>query len=222
MTRALLLDFDGLILDTETTDFESWAQAYREYGVELPRDRWVAAIGSDGSAFAPFVHLCEMTGLDLDETEVRARRSPRRDAMVAALSPLPGVADWIRAARDREMGVAVVSSSEVDWVAGHLAHIGLDSHFDFLMTVDRADHAKPHPDLYRRALAEYGIAADEAIAVEDSPNGVAAAKAAGIFCVAAPGPMTQGLPFDAADLVLDSLSERSLGSVLDARELSPR
>ena len=221
MAGALLFDFDGLILDTETTDFESWAHVYREYGAELPRDLWQQAIGTDGSGFAPFAHLCEVTGCCLDEEETQAIRRPRRDEMVAALRPLPGVVDWIRAAREREMGVAVVSSSPDWWVEGHLERVGLRSLFDFLMTIDRAENAKPHPELYSRALMEYGFEADSAIAVEDSPNGVAAAKGAGILCVAVPGPMTRNLCFDAADLVLESLAARPLEAVLRERGSRP-
>ena len=217
MSRALLLDFDGLVLDTETTDFESWAEVYREYEVELPRDRWQRAIGSDGSDFAPFEHLCELTGLALDESDLRARRRPRRDAMVAGLRPLPGVEDWIRAARDRHMGVAIVSSSPAWWVEQHLESVGMHELFDFLMTFDRADNAKPHPELYLRALAEFQLGAGDAIAVEDSPNGVAAAKAAELFCVAVPGPMTRSLSFEHADLVLESLASRTLEAVLGTR-----
>lgn len=217
MSRALLLDFDGLVLDTETTDFESWAEVYREHGAELPRDRWEHTIGSDGSSFSPFEHLRELTGLALDEGEVRARRRPRRDAMVAGLRPLPGVRDWIRAARDRGMGVAIVSSSPAWWVEQHLESVGMQALFDFLMTFDRADNAKPHPELYLRALAEFQLGAEDAIAVEDSPNGVAAAKAAELFCVAVPGPMTRSLSFEHADLVLDSLASRSLSAVLHER-----
>jgi HAD superfamily hydrolase (TIGR01509 family) len=221
MSKALLLDFDGLVLDTETTDFESWAEVYREHRVELPRDRWERAIGSDGSGFAPFEHLCELTGLALDETEVRARRRPRRDAMVAGLRPLPGVEDWIRAARERGMGVAIVSSSPTWWVEQHLEGVGMHAHFDFLMTVDRADNAKPHPELYLRALAEFQLSAADALAVEDSPNGVQAAKAAQLFCVAVPGPMTRRRSFEHADLLLDSLESRSLETVLTARSSDP-
>lgn len=220
MARALLLDFDGLILDTETTDFESWADLYRQYGAELPRDLWVQAIGSDGSGFQPFAHLCEATGLELDERDVRGRRRPHRDAMVAALRPLPGVIDWIRGARDRQMGVAIVSSSPASWVEQHLEKVGMESLFDFWMTLDRVERAKPHPELYLRALEEYGFEAADVLAVEDSPHGVCAAKAAGIFCIAVPGPMTRHLPFEAADMVLGSLASRSLDEVLQSRGFS--
>ncbi len=138
--------------------------------------------------------------------------------MVAALRPLPGVLSWIRAARDRQMGVAVVSSSPADWVARHLENVGMDLLFDFLMTFDRAERAKPHPELYLRALGEYGFEGRDAVAVEDSPHGVTAAKAAGIYCIAVPGPMTCHLPFEAADLVLSSLASRSLDVVLQERK----
>ena len=116
----------------------------------------------------------------------------------------------------------IVSSSPADWVTQHLDHVAMTPLFDFLMTADRVERAKPHPELYLRALAEYGVPATEAIALEDSPHGVAAARAAGIFCVAIPGPMTRSLSFDAADLVLDSLASRSLAAVLGARGESTR
>jgi len=115
------------------------------------------------------------------------------------------------------MGVAIVSSSPARWVEQHLESVGTHALFDFLMTFDRADNAKPHPELYLRALAEFELGAEDAIAVEDSPNGVAAANAAELFCVAVPGPMTRSLSFEHADLVLDSLASRSLSAVLHER-----
>ena len=214
MIEALLLDFDGLVVDTETTDYESWRLVYEDHGVELPRDRWVATIGTDGSGFVPLDHLRELLGREVDQEAVTNARRAQREVLFASLRPLPGVLDWLTDARSAGLAIGVVSSSPTEWVEGHLARVALRGHVDFLMTRSDVPRAKPHPDLYLRALEHAGAAAKRAIAVEDSPNGLRAAKAAGLFCVTVPGPMTQGLPFESPDLMLGSLSERSLASVI--------
>ena len=214
MARALLLDFDGLVVDTETTDYEAWRLVYEEHGSELPRDRWVASIGGDGASFRPFEHLCALRGETLDEEEVNARRRTHRERLFETLHPLPGVVDWMHAARTSGLTLGVVSSSPAWWVEEHLERVALRSLIDFMKTRDDVPRVKPDPTLYRKALEHAGVAAHEAIAVEDSPNGLAAAKAAGIFTVAVPGPMTRDQRFDTADLLLESLADRTLASVI--------
>lgn len=211
--RALIFDFDGLILDTESTDFEAWARLYEQHGHELPRERWVATIGTDGAAFDPASHLGVLLGRVLDVQAVRAERRPVRDALVRSLDPLPGVVDWLEAARARGLPLAIASSSPLAWVERHLRHVGLDHYFAEIVTVDQVERAKPHPDLYQCALEKLGVAAEHGLALEDSPHGLAAAGAAGLRCVAVPGPMTRHLDFAGAALVLESLVERTLESV---------
>jgi HAD superfamily hydrolase (TIGR01509 family) len=215
MIDALLLDFDGLLVDTETTDYESWRFVYEEHGVELPRDRWLASIGTDGSSFVPLDHLRELVAGEIDAEAVTAARRAHREVLFEALRPLPGVLDWLADARSAGITIGVVSSSPADWVEDHLARVALRGHVDFLKTRSDTARAKPHPDLYLQALEHAGTAAGRAIAVEDSPNGLRAAKAAGLFCVTVPGPMTRGLTFESTDLMLDSLSERTLDSVIE-------
>ncbi len=215
MIEALLLDFDGLVVDTETTDYETWRSVYQDHGVELPRDRWVASIGTDGSGFVPLQHLSELLGGEINEDAVTTARRTHREALFASLRPLPGVVDWMTDAREAGLRIGVVSSSPTVWVEDHLARVALRGHVDFLMTRDDVARVKPHPDLYLRALEHVGTRPDRAIAVEDSPNGLRAAKAAGLFCVTVPGPMTRNLAFESTDLMLGSLAERSLASVME-------
>ena len=213
--KALLVDFDGTILDTETSDFEAWRAIYDEHGVELPRERWIGVIGSDGSGFDPLGHLKELTG-GISVPDVQARRRRVRDELMHDLRPLPGVIDWLEHARSRGLSLAIASSSPHSWVEDHLNRIELIDYFDELVTRDRVERAKPHPDLYELALRVLGVERGEAVALEDSPNGVAAAKAAGVYCVAVPSAMVRDESFAAADLVLESLAERTLDDVLGA------
>jgi putative hydrolase of the HAD superfamily len=87
-------------------------------------------------------------------------------------------------------------------------------HFEELVTSEMVARVKPAPELYEKALKLLNLRADEALAVEDSPHGVTAARAAGLFCVAVPGPMTRGCEFHEAHAVLDSFTDRTLGDVL--------
>jgi beta-phosphoglucomutase-like phosphatase (HAD superfamily) len=111
--------------------------------------------------------------------------------------------------------VAVVSSSSVWWIEHHFGRLGRLDGWSCVVCADGdAERAKPRPTLYLEALARLGIDASDAIAFEDSPNGVAAAKAAGIYSVAVPNPITKTLDFGAADLVLESFQELPLGDLL--------
>lgn len=212
--RGLLFDFDGLIVDTETSALASWQEVYREHGHELPLERWVTIIGTLGG-FDPLVHLEELAG-PLDRDTVLARQDERELALADIEELRPGVLEYLERARELRLATAIVSSSSRAWIDRHLARLERAEHFDAILTADRdPQRAKPRPTLYLEALDRLQLRADEAIAFEDSPNGVRAAKAAGIFCVAVPNGVTASLGLDEADLVLTALTELSLPELLE-------
>ena len=112
---------------------------------------------------------------------------------------------------------AVASSSGLDWVGGHLERLGLRSRFATVVTRDdlsgRDARTKPAPDLFLLAADRLGAEPAQCVAFEDSPNGVAAARAAGMVVVGVPGPMTTGLDMSAADLVVPSLTDVDLAAL---------
>ncbi|MBX3500160.1 MAG: HAD family hydrolase [Alphaproteobacteria bacterium] len=213
--RALIFDFDGTILDTETPEFESWRLEYAVFGVEMPMDLWVQLIGSNTQGvFDPYAWLEGKIGRGLDRETLRVRRRAVMMDLIAAERPRPGIEDWMAGARRRDLGLAIASTSRRPWVEQHLSAMGLLEHFDHLATGDLVEHAKPAPDLYLLAAQKLGVAPHEAIAIEDSRNGVAAAKAAGMFTIAVPNAMTAGLDLSAADLRVDSLAALELGEAI--------
>jgi HAD superfamily hydrolase (TIGR01509 family) len=213
--RALLFDFDGLIVDTETPHFASWQSVYREHGRELPLERWAGTIGTIGG-FDPLDYLEELHG-PIDRDAVKARAHEHELALGEIEELRPGVLSYLEDAERLGLNTAIVSSSSRAWVDRHLARLERAEHFDEIVTADRDPvRAKPRPTLYLEALERLGIAAGEAIAFEDSPNGVAAAKAAEIFTVAVPNGVTASLGLDGADLVLPSLADLPLARLLES------
>lgn len=218
--RGIVFDLDGLLVDTESSDFAAWERAYREHGHELPRDAWTARIGSDGSSFDPLAHLRALVGAGFDEIDVQRRRRAHRDALLARLAPMRGVTELLDAADAAGLATAVASSSERAWVRARLDEAGLAGRFRVLCCREDVPRVKPDPALYRKAVSELGIAPSRAIALEDSPNGVAAAVAAGLYCVAVPGPMTRGLDLSGAHLVLRSLADTSIEALVAAARVA--
>jgi HAD superfamily hydrolase (TIGR01509 family) len=204
--RALVFDFDGLILDTEEPVYRSWLEVYAAEGEELPFERWVQIVGSTTAGFHPQHHLEAKLGRPLTQ-EVLDGRIGRRAELVLAQSLLPGVVDLADAARASGLKLAVASSSTGDWVKGHLSRLGILDRFDCVRCRDDVTEAKPAPDLYLAAIACLDVPASEAIAIEDSPHGVASAKAAGLRCVAVPNSITARLDQSQADLVQGSLAD---------------
>jgi HAD superfamily hydrolase (TIGR01509 family) len=213
MIRAIVFDFDGLILDTEGPVYRSWLEVYEAHGEELPFERWVQIVGSTTTGFHPQHHLEERLGRSLPK-EVLDRRIRRRTELVLAQKLLPGVMQHLDQAKALGLKVGVASSSTAEWVRGHLARLGILERFDCLRCRDEVANAKPEPDLYIAVLECLGVTAAEAIAIEDSPNGVTAAKRAGLRCVAIPNSITAKLDLSDADVLLHSLAEITLADLL--------
>jgi HAD superfamily hydrolase (TIGR01509 family) len=213
--RGLLFDFDGLLIDTESPSRLGWEEIYREHGHELPLDQWATLVGTIGAPFDPFGYLEELVGRPLDREELTKRKRARSHGLADLEELRPGVEDYFVEAEQLGLLTAVVSSSETWWVERHLGRLGRLEGLDAIVAANGdTSRAKPRPDLYLAALERLGLNPDEAIAFEDSPNGVTAAKAAGIFCVAVPNPITATLALD-ADLVLESLADLPLPELLD-------
>jgi HAD superfamily hydrolase (TIGR01509 family) len=217
--RAIVFDFDGLILDTEEPVYRSWVEVYEAHGQTLPFERWVQIVGSTTTEFHPQRHLEERLGRPLSQ-EVIDSRIGRRTELILAQQILPGILQYIDDATSLGLKLGVASSSTRDWVSGHLERLGILGRFGCVRCRDDVNNAKPEPDLYLAVLDCLGVSPSEALSIEDSPNGVIAAKRAGMLCVAIPNSITATLDLSRADLVLRSLSEvplRDLLPRLDAR-----
>jgi HAD superfamily hydrolase (TIGR01509 family) len=214
--RGLLFDFDGLLVDTESVARLAYEELYREHGHELPHDQWATLIGTIGAPWDPDAHLEELVGRPLDRAALTEQRRTRERGLADLEELRPGVEGYFADAERLGLKTAVVSSSDTWWIERHLGRLGHLEGLDVIVAANGdTARAKPRPDLYLEALALLRLEPAEGIAFEDSPNGIRAAKSAGLVCVAVPNPITATMAFDEADLVLESLADVPLTELLE-------
>jgi HAD superfamily hydrolase (TIGR01509 family) len=216
---AIILDFDGLIVDTEKPIFEAWSSAFGRRGQELRLDEWQHALGTF-RGFDPCGRLAELLGEKLDcdalEKEVRGPYL----AACESQPVLPGVVELLQEARRLGLGTAVASSATRGWVLGWLGKHGIRELFDAVCGREDVPRVKPAPDLFLLAALRLGVAPPACLVFEDSPNGIRAAREAGMRCVAVPNDVTRPLLLGEPDLVLSSAAEASLVEIVERVGLS--
>ncbi len=217
--RALIFDFDGLIIDTEIPDYLSWQEVYEEHGATLPLEKWASIVGGNAeSDFEPHEYLETLVGAPVDREQIWVMRRKSYIEHLENQPILPGVQEYLADALEMGLKLAVASSSPENWVLGHLYRLGLIDKFDAVVTADDVEATKPDPTLFLLTAEKVGVRPEEVIVFEDSPNGVLGARRAGMFVVVVPNPLTAQLDLSQADMRLDSLAEISLKQLLESVE----
>jgi HAD superfamily hydrolase (TIGR01509 family) len=216
--EAVIFDFDGLLMDTESTALASWQWEWRQHGLELDVSEFFASHGGDVTD-ERYARLAGAVGAGFSRETSQARRVAYRERLHRHLGLAAGIAAWLQEAVRLGIRLAVASSSPGEWVRGHLNRVGVLTRFEVLACGDEAPLPKPDPGVYVLALRRLGLPAAAAVAVEDTPHGVAAAQSAGLRCIAIPNRHADLGRFGAADLVLRSAADTDLPAVL--RSLRP-
>jgi HAD superfamily hydrolase (TIGR01509 family) len=199
---VVLLDFDGLLVDTECAGWRSWSELFALHHGTLSIEDWARNTGSD-DPLSPWDELDVAAGSAVDRIVLEARRRVRRDSLMKVL---PGARRFLAGSRAAGLGVGLVSNSPMRWIERQMRNLDIDQEsFDLIVPGD-GHPAKPAPDGYLLALEKFGVDAARVVALEDSARGVAAAKAAGLFCVAVPHQVTVHTDLSQADLVVHSLA----------------
>ncbi|MFD2327961.1 HAD family hydrolase [Cohnella sp. GCM10020058] len=206
-TKAVIFDFDGTILDTETAWYEAFKSAYREYEVDLSLDMYAGCIGTSLHKFNPYEYLITDLKLPIDPDLFRESVHELHGKLMEREQMRPGVLHFLNSAKAAGLKIGLASSSRREWVETHLKKLGILDYFDCIRTADDVSEVKPSPELYMQALRALGVSALEAIAIEDSPNGAKAAEDAGIRCIVTPNPLTKRLEFGDCLRRVESLLE---------------
>jgi HAD superfamily hydrolase (TIGR01509 family) len=212
--KGLIFDFDGLLVDTETLHHRVWTNIYQRHGVELRLDRWLLDLGTHGM-FDPCADIEELTGQAVDHQALRDEQRAEHHRLCEQEPLRPGVQTLLAAGREAGLPMAVASSSTRDWVERWLEHHGVRHYFNCVRTRDDVERVKPAPDLFLAAAACLDVAPAECVVFEDSPNGMRAARAAGIRCVAVPTNLLEEVELPEVALRLRSLDEMTLADLIE-------
>ncbi|MBM7694174.1 HAD superfamily hydrolase (TIGR01509 family) [Peribacillus deserti] len=218
MIKAVVFDFDGLIIDTESVWFEVMSDLFKEHGHELPFGMWEKCVGTGDDELYDYLEVCLKRPIDRAALQIQGKE--KHALLMKGRTIRPGVTAYLEVARKKGLRIGLASSSTREWVTGFLNKFNLYEFFDCIRTADDVKNIKPDPELYLEACKCLGVAPQEAIAFEDSPNGTRAAKAAGLLCVIVPNDITRNMAFDAFDMRLNAMSEREFIALLEEVNLS--
>ena len=209
---AVIFDLDGTLTDTEKYYRKAWPEALRHFGYN-PDPDIALELRSLGRPFAP-LKFKEWFGEDFDYNAVREYRKKLVSAMIEENGiPLkPGAREILEWLRHEGITTAMATANDLKRTTGYLEKIGLSDYFDRIICADMVKFGKPAPDIYAHAVKELGILPDRAFAVEDSPNGVKSAHAAGCKVIMVPD-LTE------PDEELKKLLYARVGSLIDIKEL---
>jgi HAD superfamily hydrolase (TIGR01509 family) len=203
--RAVIFDMDGLLLETEELWHAAESELFRRHGGEFTREDQLAVIGTgpevSGRYYARRLGVPEERATALVDEMLGIMHDHVRRQVAAR----PGAVELVTELRDRRVPLGLASNSPRFLVDDALHTAGLADAFDTIVTSDDVVHEKPAPDIYLLACQRLGVAPTDAVALEDSVSGVAAAKAAGLACIAVP--QFAETDVSAADRVIASLHE---------------
>ena len=214
MVKALIFDFDGTILDTETPWYYAYRDLYSQYSVDLPLEEWGQCVGTSFEAFDPHRNLEEKTRRTFVYEELQAYTRDKHIEYMAKQTLRPAILEYLEAAKQAGLRLAIPSSARREWIDKYLAAYNIADYFEHIASADDVTEVKPSPELYLKALELLQIEPNEAIAFEDSKHGLFAAKAAGIRTVVTPNDVTSYMIFENYDLLLSSLADISLEELL--------
>lgn len=213
---AVVWDFDGVVVDTEWAVYQAWQEVCAAHGGDLPLAEYVNCVGSDHATWDPKAHLEKQIGRQLDWPPILEAKNQRTRDLLVGSGPMPGVASWLDRLRRAEVPQAVASSSTREWVGGWLERLGLGGYFHSLHCRGEVLRLKPAPDLFLAAAESLGVPPRHILAVEDSRNGVVAAKQAGMHVLAVPNQITGVQDLSEADLHVESLDSSAAMDLLAA------
>lgn len=205
--QALLFDFDGVILDTEWSIYETMQEVFLKEGHDLPLTDYVKCIGSDFNTWSPEKMLEDLTGKTFDWEEIGKARNLKIREEIALLDAMPGVRDTLAYCQKNKIQSSVVSSSSHSWIDRWLESLQLMPYFTEVIGRGDAPRIKPAPDLYQEAVRRLDLPAEKCLVIEDSLNGMKAAHETGCPVAIIPNRITSCIDFSEAEYQFPTMVE---------------
>jgi len=211
--KAIIFDFDGLIIDTESVWFEAYKEVLVDYEIKLTLEKFSEVVGTHDDVL--FSYIEENCSIPFDRESLESKVSALVQVKLRDAVLRESVEDYLLAAKQAGLKIGLASSSSRAWVEGFLKQMNIYDYFEVIKTKEDVSDVKPDPELYLKAIEALGIEATEAVAFEDSLNGLLAARKAGLHCVIVPNSVTAHLMFEDYSLRLSSMAEKSLEDVIN-------
>ena len=213
MLKAVVFDFDGVIVDTES----EWYYIYRDwlrdtYQYELKITDYLVCVGANSEALFRF--LREKIGGQIDFHGFEQQAAAEFVRRTRNLPPMKGVLEFIRQAKERYLKLAIATSATRRKPVFHLERLGILNDFEVFSTAELSERVKPAPDIFLKAAELLGCDPKECLAVEDSGNGLTAAKRAGMPCLVIPNQITKYCEFEGYYQLAESLEEVNLDDMI--------
>ncbi|MFB7140814.1 HAD family hydrolase [Gottfriedia sp. NPDC056225] len=213
MIKAVIFDFDGLIVDTESVWYEAYKEVLNRYEVELTLQKFSEVVGTSDEILFEYINSNLKEPIEKENIEQMAKELVDEKLLEPVLRE--SVEDYLISAKNAGLQIALASSSSREWVQSFLEKLNIYKYFSVIKTKDDVAKVKPDPELYLKAIEEIGVDVTEAVAFEDSLNGLIAATKAGLQCVIVPNSVTSHLAFENHSLRLSSMAEKSLEDVIE-------
>ncbi len=184
MLKALLIDHDGTLVDSEPCQFQIWQQILTEYNVDYQFEDFIPRIGIPGEVTAGYLVEHYQLPVTAEELALIKENETRQFLLNQSFPLMPGIAELINWAKSKQLKIAIVSGAERETVLRSLVLHEIDHIIDLVVAGGDVENSKPAPDAYLAALSNLGINAGHAVAIEDSKSGIQSAKAAGLTCLA--------------------------------------
>lgn len=211
--KAVIFDMDGVLSDSEWIYAEKILEVLREEGIFIEADEINDLFGQ--SMLNICVELKKRYYLSEQAKYYADRVHHLRDVLIEkeGLFPMEGAVDIVCRLHESGIPVAVASSAPMETIRGNMRRFGIDKFIDCLVSGFECSHGKPDPEIYLRAASLLGVDPGNCIAVEDSSNGVAAAKAAGMYCIAFVPPKAVPQDVSIADEIVSSLRDINISVI---------
>lgn len=203
--KAILFDMDGLLVDSEPLHFSAHKQALAEQDIQITKEDYIQNGVSGGRrSFYEVMQIKYHKKIDI--ALVKKRKKELYGELIKQIQVFEGVKRIVEMLHPHYR-MAVVSNTHLEYIQKTLSHVAMEEYFEVISSAKELEHPKPFPDVYFSAIKKLKLDASECIALEDSRNGIEAAKNAGIKCIAIPNEFTRQQDLSRADVIIESIKK---------------